>query len=707
MNAAIPTLLLALAAFQADPVADAVASLQHGDLPAAEQTLRAELRAHPANPDALGVLAIVLDQEKKFADAAPIYRRALAVSPHSAALFNNYGNHLLASGKPNDARAAFLKVLELDPAHVNARVQLARIALESKAPAEALRQLDALERQAPANQPPDVPVLRMQALFLLHRDAEAEDLLARLSKNRESSVLASALVSVGRFARAEELFSQSLAAKPGDFATLYSLGLAASHAGHNDRAREVLQSALDLQPENPDVLYDLAAVDLALGRDEAALPLLVHAAHIVPDRPAVQRLLAHTAGELGYYGDAIHAWDRYLALVPADDAAARDRAFAVTALGENVADGVAGLQAFVRKHPRDAVGLFELGAAQAPTDAAAALRDLDRSLAIDPDLVAARVARGLIRYRQGDYSAALPDFEAAAHRDPENPIVLDRLGQTDLALGRPADALPFLRKAAQLAPRDSRMQLHLGRALADSGNQAEADLVLARVRELGADKSSSPHPAGLVDFINLPPAEQMARYRAGVERTVALNPENPEAQVRYLQLLLADGKLNDAAAVVPKLAALHPSAFIAAETSGALVAAEQYGLAREFLASAPSDPRLDLDRALVASHLDGPTAGLSLLDRLPASAHDGDFLLASAAMLAAAGQDPRPAITAALAAQPSRPGLFREAALALAAHGLPSDANRVVQAGLRKFPDDADLQLAAAGISNPRDRAGK
>src|SRR5436309_15385850 len=118
---------LASARAQTDPVSDAVEALQRGDLNSAEQTLRSELRVHPENSAALGVLAVVLDQQKNYAEADEVYRRAVALSPRSTALLNNYGNHLLATGRLEAARGVFLKVIALSPGHANATLQLARL----------------------------------------------------------------------------------------------------------------------------------------------------------------------------------------------------------------------------------------------------------------------------------------------------------------------------------------------------------------------------------------------------------------------------------------------------------------------------------------------------------------------------------------------------------------------------------------------------
>lgn len=129
---------------QSNPIAEAVESFQKGDLAKAEATLRGVFRTQPGDPDALGVLAVVLDKEQKYAEAGEAYRRALARTPHSSALLNNYGNHLISSGKADAAREIFRKAIATDPHNANARLQLARMALDRKTPGEALQHLEEL-----------------------------------------------------------------------------------------------------------------------------------------------------------------------------------------------------------------------------------------------------------------------------------------------------------------------------------------------------------------------------------------------------------------------------------------------------------------------------------------------------------------------------------------------------------------------------------
>jgi tetratricopeptide (TPR) repeat protein len=688
--------LLAAALAQTDPIAEAVDALQKGDFTTAETKLRAELKTHPQNADALGVLGVVLDQQKKYSEADAVYRRAVALAPRSPALLNNYGNHLVASGKLDEARDVFARVLAVNPSQPNATFQMARLALARKAPSEALRYLD---RLPPGN--PDAEMARMQALYELHRDAEADKILDGLNMTDPRAQFSAgvALAAAGQYAKAEEFLSRALTAAPDNFDLLYNLGLAASHAGHNERARDILQSALRQQPENVDVLYDLAAVNANIGQREAALELLAKASRLAPNRLDVQQLLARTAADLGYFGDAVQTWDRYLKLAPHDEVARRERAFALTAIGEDMEGGLAVLRAYAAKHPNDAVAHYELAIAEASAAPDAAIEELNRSIELNPALAAPRIARGLILFKQGDFTGALPDFEFAAKKEPNNAVVLDRLGQTYVALDRPAEALPALRRAAELAPNDSKTLMHLARALTAAGKPEEAKPVFARFRELGPDRSGTAHPAGLVDFLSLSPQEQMARYRAGVERTVQRNSGNAEAQVRYLKLLLGDGKTAEAASVARRIAELKASPALLSEAAGALLAAEQYETARQMLekTGAPTAD-LALDLAIATSHTVNPQAGLEQLDKIPEQKRTADFHLARAEMLDAAGRpaDAAAALNQALQANPKRPELYAYAAAFLISSGRLDEALALLERGARTLPDNPDIPLMKA-----------
>jgi Flp pilus assembly protein TadD len=578
---------VALGIAGSDAIAEAVALLQAGDAEHAEQVLRDDLRVQPNDGEALGLLGVVLDQQKKYQEADPVYRRALALEPQAPRLRNNYGNHLVASNRFKQAEDEFLHVIAVDPSNTNARMQLARLALREKLPAKAVANLNGLP--ASIRERPDAMLLRMQAEYQMGHKAAADRILELLSGEAEHGLdatlaIGTALFGAEQYEQAEKLFARGMDLAPGSFDAVYDCGLAASRAGHNERARELLDQASRQQPTNVDVIYDLAVVNAKLGNHDAAVGLLGRASRLAPTRPDLQQLLARITAELGYFADSAVAWDKYLQLVPGDDSARRERAFVQTAISDQAVAGLNALAAYVRRHPTDPVGHYELGTAESPSDADSAFREFNRAITLNPEFAAARFARGLLLYRQGNPEAALLDFEWTAKHVSKNAAVLDRLGETQLALNQVEKAVDTLRAAVELAPGNVTILNHLGRALTKLGQREEAQAVFARLRELGPARSESPHPAGLLDFLSLSPEEQLARYRAGVERVIEKNPDNVQAQLQYLQLLLEDGNTEQALSVTRKIALLKPAPTLARETEAVLLSAQQYDAVKQFRA---------------------------------------------------------------------------------------------------------------------------
>jgi tetratricopeptide (TPR) repeat protein len=680
---------------------DAAAAMQRGDFPAAERSLRAELQKRPDDGLVLSLLGLTLDNLKQSKEAEDAFRRAVANAPRSPDVQSNYGIHLLSTGDENGAREAFLKAIAADPAHYAANVQLARLALERKNGADALTCL----RRLPANQQdaPSVAILKLEALYLAGDKPEADALVQRLSAPAEndprlSFALGMALSDAGHPDQAEPFLTRALAAAPADFGVLYALGVTALHAGHFERARDVLQTALRQQPQDVDALYSLAIADRALNQKEDAVRLLAQAAQLAPQRADVQKLMALVTGEVGAVPDSLAAWDRYMQLEPADDLARSERGLQFVA-GGKTEQGLADLKWYVAKHPDDAEGYYNLGLGEAGLDLDQGIKDLGKALALKPDFAGAHAARGSLYYQQGSPDAALKDLEFAAAHQPAAGV-LDKLGQTYLALNRPADAVGALRKAAAMRPDDSAILLHFGRALGDAGQTEESKAVLDRFRQLGPPRRTV-LPAGVVDYLGMSPEQQRADYRARVEQAVAKDPTDAAAEASYLQLSLDDGDLEHASAAARRIASLKPGAAALAAAGRMLLAAKQYALAQELLeqaAAAGPFTGVALDQAVAAFHISGPAQGLSQMDRVPESERGGDYYLARAYMLDASGksEESLAALNQALGASSGSSDLYREAAALLLWNGHASEALRVLDRAAQTLPQDREIALMQA-----------
>lgn len=681
------------------------AALLREDFPAAETTLRAELKLHPTDAETLSLLGMALDGQKKLTEADTLHKRAMAAAPRSATILARYAQHMLTAGDGKGAFETFQKALALDPKDRFANLQLAQWALQKKDPKTALVYLDHIPASEQAA--PDVVAQRLVALDSIPgNQQEASALFTRLSQETENdatlgSSIGWMLAQAGQYDQAETFLTHAHAADPSDFHVLYDLGVVALYAGHNQRARDVLETAVREQPDNVDVLYSLAFVESALKQPESAIRWLANAGRLAPERADVQRLLAVTANELGAWEDAATAWDRYAKLAPNDDEARRERGYAIIHQGKFDA-GIADLEWYVARHPNDPMGYFELGVAQSASDPTKGIASLDEALALKADFPAARAVRGSLYYKQGKPELALPDLEAVAG-ETQDAAVLDRLGQTYLALDRLQDAVRVLRKAATM-PGEPTVLLHLANALAQAGETAESDALLERYKQARPAQG----PVDLMHFLSLTPDQQRADYQARVEKAIKDNPDDAVAQSHYLKLLLEENQMDQAAAAARLILNLKPGVGVLADDGEALLEAHQYVPARELLAAAAAagpSVKVDVDLAIATFHSLGGTAiaaatGLKDLDRAPEAGRDATYYLAKAQMLDASGEtgDALQALDKAISAEPARAELYWQSAVILGKNRRTPEALRLLDQAAKTFPRESAIPLTKAAV---------
>lgn len=679
------------------------ADLRQGRLVEAETALRAILSEHPRDAASLGLLAAILDQQGKHAEAQGYYERALAAGPASVWLLNNFGNHYLAAGETNRAREQYLHVLALEPRHRNANLQLARIAVEGRNGAEALRCLGRL------GGPPAeavVELLRAQALHWAGDSKAALVLFDRIETEAAGDPQAlfsvgMALVQTEHYERAENAFSKVLQIAPADFDTLHNLGVAAARAGHPERAQVALEAALRQQPDDVSTLAELGKLFAARKEFGRAAVLLDRAAKLAPARPDIALVLAQALNDGGYYGDSALAYDRYVSLRPDDDTARRERAFVYGRTGQRIDEAVAEMQWYLRKHPRDPVGHYEFAFTLAVRDRQLALEHLATAVKLKAGYAAALYLRAGIFLQLGNAADALQDLLAVAKQYPDNVRALDQLGLIYLTLDRPRDAEGVLRRAASLAPDDHVVLTHLGRALMASGREAEAKAVLDKSAKSSPPKRRSARAPVLLELLSLSLSEQRARALKSLRLAVARRPEDAGARLLLGEALLDESAAGEAPQVFRELLEMAPDARTAAEAGKALLLHRQYNLARSFLERAVAgQPAAYLDLALATYHSEGPQAALSVAESVPEAQRGGDYYLLLAQILDELGRR-SPAFEALERAgrlAVTRTDLTVEAALLLLRRHEDQRALGLLEHAERTLPGQPELLLARAVV---------
>ncbi|MFO0896980.1 MAG: methyltransferase domain-containing protein [Pirellulales bacterium] len=105
----------------------AVARFDAGDGPSALAHCQRILEAEPAHAAALNLLGVLLAERLDHAGAVAAFSRSLEVRAHSSSAWHNLANSLDQLGRLDEARAAYAKACELDPALVEAQFELAAL----------------------------------------------------------------------------------------------------------------------------------------------------------------------------------------------------------------------------------------------------------------------------------------------------------------------------------------------------------------------------------------------------------------------------------------------------------------------------------------------------------------------------------------------------------------------------------------------------
>ena len=223
---------------------DAQARLR--DLQAAEETLRRAQALNPLNTDHTANLARLCrswaaisgdaaTRQAKLEEAARYYEQATRLSPHNAALFNEWGQTLLALGRPEEALARYQQSLALDNRYAQTYLLLAEYYLRAQDKEQAAHY---------AAQAAEVDPASMQV----------------------HSSLGYLYSQMGRTDDAIAEYQKVLAVYPKDYITQKNLAILYSQAGQTEQALAAAQAARALAPESERAGLDQLIAQLQAGQ---------------------------------------------------------------------------------------------------------------------------------------------------------------------------------------------------------------------------------------------------------------------------------------------------------------------------------------------------------------------------------------------------------------------------------------------------------
>ncbi len=365
--------------------------------------------------------AVSLLGDGKFAEAATVFREALADQPDNPTLMINLGIALRFAGERREASALFTKALRSPDGRRSAGHQLAQLAMEDGNLLEAERMLRwVLEREGGAVEVHNSLGLVLEKQGRTEAAARAYSESARLDANA-----AEPRNNLGNLARlerrgddAERWYLAAIAADPYFVGAYNNLALLCQDRGQIDRAIDLYGRALAKAPKNAVVMNNLASLYFATGENREARNLWRKA--VEADRKYASPL-NNLAG---------------LALAEGDTDSAADLLDRALALDANYGDARINRSLIARRRG----------------DLIAARRELEEA-AKDPRAAGtARMQMGYLDLAAGRSAQAAAQLEEARRLLGERTDILNALGESYARLNDRKRALASLKKSLAIEP---------------------------------------------------------------------------------------------------------------------------------------------------------------------------------------------------------------------------------------------------------------
>jgi tetratricopeptide (TPR) repeat protein len=276
--------------------------------------------------------------------------------------------------------------------------------------------------------------------------------------------------------------------------------------------------------------------------------------------------LAKLQSARGRLSDAAATLDAAAAKLPRSSEL--ERAFGeVSELQGDYEGAIAHYRSAVAREPKDLAARFHLAVALRRVHRYdAAVTELDRVAAVDPDYTGMMLERGLLFEETGDVQKAIEQFKGALAKAPDDPDLQLRVGGAYVAIGRPDDALPMLRKVLDKRSSSAEAHHYMGRALLLKGGPTMSDALHELKRAVELDGNRAEFHVYVARAANEMAPAQLELARDEIDRALALDKSDGDAYWQRGVLERMEGAIEDAMKDEKHALQLRPSRYEAYAT---------------------------------------------------------------------------------------------------------------------------------------------
>jgi tetratricopeptide (TPR) repeat protein len=497
-----------------------------------------------------------------FEKARVEFQNALQIAPKDAEARFEMGMVDEKLGNPREAAQFYQGTIDVDPEHIGARTNLARLFLMSGATDRAVE----LIKPALEKHPEDSELLALRAATRLQQkdltgaQADAERAVALAPTNEDAvAVLAGIFSSNGAKEKAEALLEQSIQRIPGTVDLRLVLMQLYSQENRAADVERLLVKLVELKPKEKTHRLRLAQYYARLNQIDAAEHTLRVA---VGDLPAERDLKLALIDFLATRRNRDVAEKELQGMISANPSDNQLK-FALASFYEAAQQwpkATAVFQGVIDKEKLEPSGLSardHLAALRLQRgDVAGALTLANEVLAKSPRDDDALVLRGNIALSQQDPRSAIADLRAVLRDQPNATGVLRMLARAHVANGEPAIAEETMRHAAEANPSDSALKLDFAQLLAQLGKPDQAKPILAELVKLQPDNLGALDTQFRVSFLT----KDMMSAKAAADAIVALRPKAALGFLYEGMVAESDNKPEDALQRYSTAMTLEPEA---------------------------------------------------------------------------------------------------------------------------------------------------
>lgn len=512
-----------------------------------------------------------------FAKAGVEFRNALQIQPNNGAARLAAGEVAEKLEKYPQAVSFYQAAIDVDPDNVKARVNLSRLLMFGGLTDRALQVIEAGLAKHPDQ--PDLLAFRASARAQRNDEsgaiADAEHALRVARDNEEAIAVRAALYRrKGDFSSAKSLVEGAVASTPDSAPLREMLADLCEVSGDLPGAEQQLKELVRLKPQelahrdrlavfyaHADRLDDAqttleAAVSALPGNANAKLHLvqfLTSRRGKAQGEEAMRRLISQSpqdyelqiglADLLLGSGDTAGASSQYRSVVEHDGAGppglvARNRLAAIAFTAGKYDEARALTDEVLAKSPADDDALLTAGRlALVKGDATAAIGDFRAVLHDQPQLVQVHRLLAGAYLANHELTLAAETLRAAVDAAPKDAATRLELGQVLIQTGHADTAVTELEKGVQAAPEDPNLRAGLVRAYLFKRDFAAAERAAGDLQTLRPKSAAGPYLKGLAEEGLTQPEAARKEY----ERALALEPDNFDALGALAQLLQHTG----------------------------------------------------------------------------------------------------------------------------------------------------------------------